>query len=143
MNHALLAMDVQQVVDTADDGFGYLSRLRRATDGARAADSPVTYVAIGLFPGFPEVGTRNKALLVIAQAGLFVEGASGTEIHPEVAPWPGDVVVTKRHASARTAARPASPEAAYGLVLAPGGWPAGGRRAPHGTAHFPDSVEVG
>lgn len=71
LSHALPVMDVQQVVvDTADDGSGYLLRLRRATDGARAADSPVTYVVIGLFPGFPEVGTRNKALLVIAQAGL-------------------------------------------------------------------------
>ncbi|RPK64185.1 Isochorismatase family protein [Streptomyces sp. ADI95-17] len=127
LSYALLVMDVQQaVVDIADDDSGYLPRLRRAIDGARAVDIPVTYVVIGQFPGFPEVGTRNKALLAIAQAGLFVEGASGTEIHPEVAPWPGDVVVTKRRASARITARPASPEAAYGLVLDLGGSPCRG-----------------
>lgn len=101
MSSALLVMDVQQaIVDIADDGSGYLPRLRRAIDGARAADIPVIYVVIALRPGFPEVGTRNKPLAAIAQAGLFVEGAPGTEIHPEVAPLPGDVVVTKRRASA-------------------------------------------
>ncbi|MEU9796534.1 cysteine hydrolase [Streptomyces sparsogenes] len=102
MSSALLVMDVQQaVVDIVDeDGSGYLPRLRRAIDGARAADIPVIYVVIALRPGFPEVGTRNRALTAIAQAGLYVEGAPGTEIHPEVAPRPGDVVVTKRRASA-------------------------------------------
>ncbi|MDK1344465.1 isochorismatase family cysteine hydrolase [Streptomyces sp. 378] len=93
-------MDVQRaIVDIADDGSGYLSRLRRAIDGARAAGIPVIYVVIALRPGFPEVGTRNRALAAVAQAGLYVEGAPGTEIHPEVAPRPG-VVVTKRRASA-------------------------------------------
>ncbi|MGW7555108.1 cysteine hydrolase family protein [Streptomyces rimosus] len=101
MSSALLVMDVQQaIVDIADDGSGYLPRLRRAIEGARVAGIPVIYVVIGLRPGYPEVGMRNKPLAAIAQAGLFVEGAPGTEIHPEVAPRPGDVVVTKRRASA-------------------------------------------
>ncbi|MFJ9615265.1 cysteine hydrolase family protein [Streptomyces noursei] len=101
MSTALLVMDVQQaIVDIADDGSGYLPRLRRAIDGARAANIPVIYVVIALRPGFPEVGTHNRALAAIAQAGLYIEGAPGTEIHPEVAPQPGDIVVTKRRASA-------------------------------------------
>ncbi|POX36873.1 isochorismatase [Streptomyces sp. Ru73] len=107
MSSALLVMDVQRaIVDIADPdagseaGSGYLARLRRAIDGARAADIPVIYVAVALRPGFPEVGTRNRALAAIAQAGLYVEGDPGTEIHPEVAPRPGEVVVTKRRASA-------------------------------------------
>ncbi|MFH8986226.1 cysteine hydrolase family protein [Streptomyces varsoviensis] len=101
MSSALLVMDVQQaVVDIADDGSGYLPRLRKAIDGARAAGILVIYVVIALRSGFPEVGTRNKPLAAIARAGLFVEGAPGTEIHPEVAPRPGDVVVAKRRASA-------------------------------------------
>jgi len=101
MSSALLVMDVQQaIVDIADDGSGYLPRLRRAIDGARSANIPVIYVVIALRPGFPEVGTRNRALTDIARAGLYVEGAPGTEIHPDVAPHPGEVVVTKRRASA-------------------------------------------
>ncbi|GGV28040.1 hydrolase [Streptomyces longisporoflavus] len=101
MSSALLVMDVQRdIVAAVDDGSGYLPRLRRAIDGARAADIPVIYVVIALRPGFPEVGTRNRPLAAIAQAGLYVEGAPGTEIHPDVAPRPGDVVVTKKRASA-------------------------------------------
>ncbi|UNO43521.1 cysteine hydrolase [Streptomyces sp. MST-110588] len=101
MSSALLVMDVQRaIVDFVGGDRGYLSRLRRAIDGARAADIPVIYVVIALRPGFPEVSTRNRALAGIARAGLYVEGAPGTEIHPDVAPRPGDVVVTKRRASA-------------------------------------------
>lgn len=101
MSSALLVMDVQRaIVDIVGGDSGYLSRLRRAIDGARAANMPVIYVVIALRPDFPEVGTRNRALNAIARAGLFVEGAPDTEIHPEIAPRPGDVVVTKRRASA-------------------------------------------
>ncbi|MEU6477981.1 isochorismatase family cysteine hydrolase [Streptomyces sp. NPDC047017] len=101
MTNALLVMDVQQaVVDIVDDGSGYVPRVRRAIDGARAAGIPVIYVVIALRPGYPEVGARNRPLSGIARAGLFVEGAAGTEIHPGVAPRPGEVVVTKRRASA-------------------------------------------
>ncbi|MFC0597447.1 cysteine hydrolase family protein [Streptomyces palmae] len=101
MSSALLVMDVQRaIVDIVDGDSAYLSRLRRAIDGARAADIPVIYVTIAFRPGFPEVGTRNRALAAIAQADLYIEGAPGTEIHPEVAPRPGDVVITKRRASA-------------------------------------------
>ena len=98
---ALLVMDVQRdIVDIADDGSGYLPRLRRAIDGARAASIPVIYVVIGLRPGHPDVSTRNRALTAAVRDGLFTEGNPGTEIHPDVAPRPGDIVVTKRRASA-------------------------------------------
>ncbi|WP_369213339.1 cysteine hydrolase family protein [Streptomyces flavofungini] len=101
MSNALLVMDVQRaVVDLVDDGSGYLPRLRAAIDGARSAGIPVIYVVIALRPGFPEVGARNRPLAAIARAGLFVAGEPGTEIHPDVAPLPGEVVVTKRRASA-------------------------------------------
>ncbi|WP_405836803.1 cysteine hydrolase [Streptomyces platensis] len=100
-NTALLVMDVQQdVVDIADDGSGYLPRLRRAIDGARSAGIPVIYVVIGLRPGHPDVGPRNRVLNSIVQAGLFTEGAPGTAIHHDVAPRQDDIVVTKRRASA-------------------------------------------
>lgn len=98
---ALLVMDIQRdVVDIADDGSGYLQRLRRAIDGARAAEIPVIYVVMQLRAGEPQAGTRSKVITNVVQAGLFTEGAPGTEIHPEVAPEPGDVIVTKRRASA-------------------------------------------
>ena len=100
-NSALLVMDVQRdIVAVADDGSGYLPRLRKAIDGARAAGIPVIYVAIGLRPDHPDVSTRNKVLTTAVRAGLFTEGAPGTEIHQDVAPQQGDIVVTKRRGSA-------------------------------------------
>ncbi|MGW5332751.1 cysteine hydrolase family protein [Streptomyces bauhiniae] len=98
---ALLVMDVQRdVVALADDGSGYLPRLRGAVDGARAAGIPVIYVVMGLRPGDPEVSTRSKVMANVLRAGLFTEGARGSEIHPDLAPRPGDAVVTKRRGSA-------------------------------------------
>ncbi|WP_410673747.1 cysteine hydrolase family protein [Amycolatopsis sp. cmx-4-68] len=98
-NSALLVMDVQRAV-VALAGDDCLPRLRRAIDGARAAGVPVIHVVLGLRPGHPELSPRNRAVSAAARAGLFTEGEPGTEIHPDVAPQPGDVVVTKRRGSA-------------------------------------------
>ncbi|MFJ4879881.1 cysteine hydrolase family protein [Streptomyces sp. NPDC088745] len=101
MSSALLVMDVQQsIVDAVGADSAYLSRLGRAVEGARTADLPVIHVVIAFRPGHPEVGTRNRPLTAIADAGLYVEGEPGTEIHPAVAPLPGEAVVTKKRASA-------------------------------------------
>ncbi len=98
---ALLVMDVQRdVVAIADDGSGYLPRLRRAIEGARAAGVPVVYVVMRLRADDALVSARNKAVANVVRAGLFAEDAPGTQIHPDVAPEPGDVVVAKRRASA-------------------------------------------
>ncbi|MGG2461273.1 cysteine hydrolase family protein [Streptomyces sp. RGM 3693] len=100
-NSALLVMDVQRdIMAIADDGSGYLLRLRRAIDGARAAKIPVIYVVIGLRPGQPDVSPANKVLTAAVRDGLFAEGAPGTGIHDDVAPQQGDIVVTKRRGSA-------------------------------------------
>lgn len=58
-NRALLVMDVRRdVVDVSDGRSGYLPRLRRAMDGARAASLPVIYMVIGSRPCRPEVRRR-------------------------------------------------------------------------------------
>ncbi|MCS0637330.1 cysteine hydrolase [Streptomyces sp. LP05-1] len=98
---ALLVMDIQrEIVELTGAGAGCLPRLREAVEGARAAGVPVIHVRVGLRPGVPDVGPRNRVLTAAAAAGLFAEDAPGTEIHPAVAPRPGEAVVTKRRASA-------------------------------------------
>ncbi|MFJ4280698.1 cysteine hydrolase family protein [Streptomyces massasporeus] len=100
-NSALLVMDVQRdVVAIADDGSGYLPRLRRAIDGARAAGITVIYVKMALRRVDSEVSSRNKVITNAVRAGLFSEDAPGTEIHHDVAPQQDDVVITKRRGSA-------------------------------------------
>ena len=101
---ALLIMDVQRdIVDRfADHDGGYLDRLATAIAAARAADVMVGYVTVGFRPGYPEVSDRNKSFAAVAGTGRFTDGDPTREVHPAVAPQPGDVLVTKRRVSAFT-----------------------------------------
>ncbi|QES43463.1 isochorismatase [Streptomyces venezuelae] len=98
---ALLVMDVQRdVVELADDGSGYLPRLRTAIDAARTSAVPVIYVVMALRPDVPDAAHPTRIIRTVEEAGLFTEGTRGSEIHPAVAPLPGETVVTKRRAGA-------------------------------------------
>ena len=100
---ALLVMDLQQdIVGRFNGDDGYLPRMRQAVQGARAAGIPVIYVVVGFRAGHPEISSRNKLFGAIAAgAGArFTDADPGAAIHPDVAPLPGDIVVTKRRVSA-------------------------------------------
>ena len=98
----LLVMDVQRgtVGRFGDDDSGYLERVGAAVAAARGAGVPVVYVRVMFRPGHPEISPRNKIFAAIAGGGGLVEGDPATEIHPAVAPAPGDIVVTKERVSA-------------------------------------------
>ena len=99
----LLVMDVQRgIVERFAEDPGYLQRLAGAITAARGAGVPVVYVIIGFRPGHPEISARNRTFSALAAAGGYVEGDPAAEIHPAVAPGPGDLVVTKRRVSAFT-----------------------------------------
>ena len=53
---------------------------------------------MGFRPGAPEISSRNMIFMEVATR----RGGQPNEIHPDVAPAPGDVVVTKRRVSAFT-----------------------------------------
>jgi len=97
---ALLVMDVQRAVVHRYPDPAYLPRLHQATSAARAAGLPVIYVAVGFRPGYPEVSTRNKMFGRLAGAGAPAASDEATQIHPDVAPEPGDILVTKKRVSA-------------------------------------------
>ena len=99
-NSALLVMDVQQVIVDRVDGSAYLPRLREAIGAARRAEIPVIYVVIGFRPGYPEASPRNKSFGALKERGGFAHDDDASRIHPDVAPEPGDVVVTKKRVSA-------------------------------------------
>jgi nicotinamidase-related amidase len=97
---ALLVMDLQRgIVDRHPDS-AYLSRVQQGIAVARAAGLPVIYVVIGFRPGHPEVSPANQIFSAIAGTGRYADGDPAAEIHPDIAPAPGDVVVTKRRVSA-------------------------------------------
>ena len=97
---ALLVMDVQLAVVHRYPDPAYLPRLAEAVAAARASGIPVIYPIVGFRPGYPEVSTRNKMFgrLVGSPAVAGMEQAMA--IHPDVAPEPGDIIVTKRRVSA-------------------------------------------
>ncbi|MEU9346971.1 cysteine hydrolase [Streptomyces sp. NPDC048278] len=98
---ALLVMDVQQVVADRFPAPDYLPRLSKAIDAARAGGIPVIYVVVGFRPGYPEVSARNKMFRGLVGAAPRPAGDDrATEVHPDVAPAPGEPVVTKRRVSA-------------------------------------------
>jgi nicotinamidase-related amidase len=99
----LLVMDVQRgIVERFADDPGYLQRLSAAITAARAAAIPVVYVTIGFRAGYPEISSRNATFAAVAASGGFAAGSPATEVHPAVAPQPGDLLVTKRRVSAFT-----------------------------------------
>jgi nicotinamidase-related amidase len=104
---ALLVMDFQAAIvegpavhGDAVDKKALLTRTARLIDAARGAGLKVIYVVVGFRPGYPEVSPRNKSFGTLRETGRFIEASAGTEVHPAVAPKPGDVVVTKHRVSA-------------------------------------------
>jgi nicotinamidase-related amidase len=97
---ALLVMDVQRAIVERTQHTGYLPRLRGAIDAAEAARVPTIYVVIGFRAGYPEVSARNKGFSALIERGGFTAADPDAEIHPDVAPRPGDIVVAKKRVSA-------------------------------------------
>jgi nicotinamidase-related amidase len=103
MSRALLVMDMQVGIVEHFGGDGDpLERVARAIAVARAAGLPVVYVRVAFREEYPEVSPRNRTFSALAQRGGLTEGDAMAQIHPAVAPEPGDVVVTKRRVSAFT-----------------------------------------
>ena len=99
---ALLLMDFQRmVVDSyAIDKEALLARVKRLAAAARNSGVMVIHVVVGFQFGYPEISGRNSVFSGLKAAGLLVTGDRTAEIHPELTPQPGDVVVTKQRVSA-------------------------------------------
>ncbi|MBI4191358.1 MAG: cysteine hydrolase [Betaproteobacteria bacterium] len=69
-----------------------VERAASVVRGARRAGIPIIYVVVRFREGYPEVLPE----LLHRFSGRLLEGTPGADIHPAVAPLPGDVVVTKR-----------------------------------------------
>jgi len=93
----LLVMDVQSII-VADAPPEMLDAVARAIAGARTAGVPVVYVQVALRLGRAGVSPRNKRLTRLQS--LLTAGAPGLEFHPDIAPQPDDIVLTKHRVSA-------------------------------------------
>lgn len=94
---ALLVMDFQKpIVERYAAGReALLAATASAIVAARAAGVRVIYIVVGFREGFPEISPRNQGFAAVKAMTAF-----STEIAPQVAPAPGEVVVTKHRVSA-------------------------------------------
>jgi nicotinamidase-related amidase len=99
---ALMLMDFQTtIVDMiAKQDPGLIERTAGLAAAARAAGVTVIYAVIGFRPGYTDVSPHNKSFSTLKASGRFAPGSKGVEIHPGLAPQPGDLEVTKRRVSA-------------------------------------------
>ncbi len=98
---AVLIMDYQKAVveGFATDQETLLKRAGEVLTRARAAGLKVIYIVVNFRPGYPEVSARNVNFNAVRQSGRFIAEA-GTEVHPAVAPQPGDITVVKHRVGA-------------------------------------------
>ncbi|GAA1008407.1 hypothetical protein GCM10009551_089810 [Nocardiopsis tropica] len=95
----LLLMDFQRgIVDGAERAGGLaLGQAERALSAARDHGMPVVHVRVAFRPDYPEISPANRAFAPIVQTGdSMTEASPLTAIVTEVAPLPGEPVVTKR-----------------------------------------------
>jgi len=77
-----------------------LANAKRLIETARGAGVPVVHVRVALRPGLAGVPLNAPIWQGAAGAQALIDGTWGAEIHDDVKPLPGEVVVTKRRISA-------------------------------------------
>ncbi|MFD3377505.1 MULTISPECIES: cysteine hydrolase family protein [unclassified Streptomyces] len=97
--HALLVMDVQNIIVQRYADAAFMARLQKAIGAARAKEMPVIHVVVGFRPGYPEVNPRNKMFGGLAGRPGSLADEEANRIHDAVTPRPHDIVVTKRRVS--------------------------------------------
>ncbi len=98
---AVLCMDYQNdVLKGYPSAQGLAGKAAGVLSAARAARLPVIYIVVGFRDGFPEISPRNKTFSLMPSSGMFRPGSEGGHVTKEVAPQPGDIVVTKHRVGA-------------------------------------------
>jgi nicotinamidase-related amidase len=102
-NTALLVMDVQNAtVKNLNDSTQFFNSLKKALQKARENKIPVIYIVIGFRKGYPEASPNNKLFSALKNGAMNFDTEEGIKIHASIAPWPGDIVITKKRVSAFT-----------------------------------------
>jgi nicotinamidase-related amidase len=76
-----------------------LANTAEAIRKARAAGVRIGYVRVGFSQDYRECPPRSRIFQGAKKAGLFKLGTWGTEVHPSLAPKPGDYDIVKHRVS--------------------------------------------
>jgi nicotinamidase-related amidase len=97
---AVLIMDFQNgVVANFKNAKEVMGRVAEVAAGARAAGIRVAYILVRFEEGFPEIGPKSSFKGVKERMGAGLTG-QGAQVHPDVAPLPGEAVIAKQRVSA-------------------------------------------
>ncbi len=98
---ALLLMDFMTgIVDRYSEAADVISRARDLKALASRAGILCIYVRVAFRHGHPDVSPRNKTFAAWVSSGRMTEDSAEAQIHPDLAPGPADILVTKRRVSA-------------------------------------------
>lgn len=78
---------------------GIIARTKSAIAKARAAGLPIGFVRVGFSPDYREAPSTSAIFNGAKQHGLFKLGTRGADVHPELAPQPGDFDIVKHRVS--------------------------------------------
>jgi len=93
---ALLVMDYQNgIMERVSDGEGLLAAARETIELVRGRGGQIGYVRVGFADGEAPTGTMGSRIGVDAARTAFHADAPATQIHDEIAPRDGDIVVRK------------------------------------------------
>ena len=93
---ALLVMDYQNgTIGRVSDGPGLLAAARETIELVRGAGGQIGYVRVGFADDEAPTGTMGSRIGAEAARTTFHADAPGTQVHDEVAPQDGDIVVRK------------------------------------------------
>ncbi len=105
-----LVMDMMNDI-VAEDGFnaatygvqvkerGVLAKTAKAIAAARAAGAKIGYVRVGFSSDYRECPPDSPIFSGARANGIFQLGTKGTEVHPMLAPQPGDFDIVKHRVS--------------------------------------------
>jgi nicotinamidase-related amidase len=103
---ALLVMDLHPIFlgrIEKQQAETLINNLQQAIAAARKAGMLIIYVVLGSREGMPEISPDNRSFHTYKQSSPdFHRMLGASSIVPELAPQPGDLVVTKRRVSAFT-----------------------------------------
>ncbi|MGN7169868.1 cysteine hydrolase family protein [Paenibacillus cellulositrophicus] len=102
INSALLVMDLQNAIAGHLGDKQALFPYKMALEAARNHNIPVIFVRVAFREGYPEISPMNRMFARAAQYGGMTVNDETTQIHPELAPQPGEPIVTKKRISAFT-----------------------------------------
>jgi nicotinamidase-related amidase len=93
---ALLVMDYQTgIMGRVSDGAALLAAARETIDLVRGQGGQIGYVRVGFADGEAPTGTMGSRIGAEAARTTFHADAPATQVHDEVAPQDGDIVVRK------------------------------------------------